>query len=104
MIEAGAVDAILPHQPGLPAQGGNIVEPIVVLIQRHTRLVVVRVQGLGPANVRPLGEALTPPRVVLRDGMKLRQIKSQDAGHAVRSLPITLRSVAAPECPGATGT
>jgi len=44
------------------------------------RLSVLVEERLGPANVRPLGESLTPPRIVLWNLMKLGQIEGSDRG------------------------
>ena len=55
-------------------------EIVVAEIGRDVRLMVARKERLGLADVRPLGEALPPPLIVLRNGMKLGQIERHQPG------------------------
>ena len=54
-------------------------DPQVVIPQigRDTGLIVIPEIPLRLTHVRPFGKALSPPQVVLRDGVKLRQIQCQ---------------------------
>ena len=54
-------------------------DPQVVIPQigRNSGLIVISEIPPGLTHVRPFGKTLSPPQVVLRDGVKLRQIQCQ---------------------------
>ena len=46
--------------------------------------------GTSPRDLCPFGETLSPPFVILRDGMKLREIKCNQLGRGIVDLAIFL--------------
>ena len=79
-MKAEPVDAIFAGQFDLAAHGfgtGQIIEPDVV---RNMGLVVTDEMGHRLCDVRPLSEAFPVPKIVFRNGMKLRQVKRDDFG------------------------
>ena len=54
-------------------------DPQVVIPQigRNSGLIVISEIPPGLTHVRPFGKTLSPPQVVLRDGVKLKQIQCQ---------------------------
>ena len=43
------------------------------------RLIMTGEKWTGFGDIDPFGEALAPPGIVLRDGMKLREVESDEA-------------------------
>mgnify|MGYP003209722112 CR=1 FL=1 len=79
VVVAEALDAGLACQPRLllaRLRQSQVIEPEV---GRDARLPVPTEQRLCPDNVYPLREPRSPPQVVFRDGVELRQVEGNDS-------------------------
>src|SRR5205085_8856589 len=79
VVEAEAIDPVALGECGLldiRVPEAKIVESQVA---GQARLIMTSKNRPRSGDVSPLGKALAPPHVVLRHGVKLRQIKSNDA-------------------------
>ena len=72
-----ALDAVFAGQIRLRLPRLGDPQVVIPQIGRDTGLIVIPEIPLRLTHVRPLGKALSPPQVVLRDGAKLRQIQCQ---------------------------
>src|SRR5262249_2878261 len=80
MVVAEAVEAISPGQIRLGLADGDVAEMVEAEVGGHGRLIVAWEQGFTAADVRPLREALAPPRIVLRRWVELREIEGDRFG------------------------
>ena len=74
VINGKAVDTVLLCQLHLPADGVQLAQVIVVVVERHAGLVMSLIERIALADVVPVGKALAPPLIVLRNRVKLRKI------------------------------
>ena len=80
MIDTEAVDAEFVGKFYLTYDILRLVETVIVLVRRNSRLHVTFVLGLSLFNGHPVSKAFSPPLVVLRHAVILRQIISYDLG------------------------
>ena len=78
VIEHEAGQSGVSRHRRLTAHDIDVVEAVIAEIARNARLVMIVETRLAARDIGPFGEALAPPAVVFRNGVKLRQIKSQD--------------------------
>jgi hypothetical protein len=90
VIIAKASDSVLPRQFGLRFARFRNTKIVKTEIGWQMRLVMTAKKRTCLRYVRPLGKSLTPPRVVFRDRMKLRQIKGDRAYRFIAHLLIGL--------------
>ena len=75
VIKAEPVDPVTAGHLGLPLEHGRVGEVVIANVwMRHVRLLMAGEHRPGPADIGPFGEALTPPGVVFRHAVKLRQV------------------------------
>ena len=79
VVEAEARDAGVASHGHLLSHHLGQAQVVIAQIPCQARLVVAQELRLGLGDVGPLGEALAPPGVVLRERMKLRQVEGQYA-------------------------
>ena len=77
--EAG--DPVLGGQIGLGLSDLGDPQIVIAQVGRHVGLVVPGEQGLGLRDVGPLGEARSPPLVVLRNGVELGKVERKRPRH-----------------------
>ena len=75
VVVAEAVDAVATRQFGLMLHDIDDPKVVETEVGRQAGLKMALENRRGLADVRPLGEALAPPLVVLGDGMKLWQVE-----------------------------
>ena len=73
VVVAEAADAVLPRQRRLRGARLGQAQVVEAELARQVRLVMALVERPRLGDVAPLGEALAPPGVVLRDRVELRQ-------------------------------
>jgi len=78
--------AVLACEGGLARTRGRVAQIVTTELARRVRLIVVGEARLRSHDVAPLGEAFTPPAVVFRDRMVLRQVERDqpDVGRSWR--------------------
>ena len=84
VVVAKAVDAVLPGELDLTRSDFRHAEIVVAELSRPARLRVAFVHRPCPSHVGPLGEPRSPPIVILRNRVELRQVErdqSDVAGH-----------------------
>jgi hypothetical protein len=75
-------DPVLPGEHRLCLPRLRKAEIVEAEFTWNVRLMVSGVQRSGARHVRPLGESGTPPEVVLRNRVELREIERDDAHRA----------------------
>src|SRR5262245_6908998 len=75
VVGASAFDAVLTREPRLRLAGLRLSQVVEAEVGRDVRLIVTAKQRARLRGVRPFRETRTPPFVVLRDRMKLREIE-----------------------------
>ena len=70
-MKAKARNSVLPRQYCLTSQHFRTGQIIKTQSAGQSRLIVTRKTGQGLCNIRPFGEAFTPPFVIFWDGMEL---------------------------------
>ena len=78
IVEAESMDARCFGQFGLPPHDIDIAKVVEAEIAGHPRLIVTDETRLPAHEIAPLGEAATPPSVIFRDRVELREIISED--------------------------
>ncbi|KUP01562.1 hypothetical protein AR276_02630 [Stenotrophomonas maltophilia] len=76
VVEAECADAVLRSQACLVTHHLRVAQVIKAEVGRQAGLDVTLELRQGAGDVAPLGKALAPPGVVLREGMELRQVES----------------------------
>jgi hypothetical protein len=79
VIITEAVYTVLSGKIGLGPARFRQTQVIEPQVSRKMWLIMARKQRLGLHDVCPLREALTPPLVILRDGMELRKVDGDSA-------------------------
>jgi hypothetical protein len=79
MIIAEAGNTILPGQVRLRFARFRNTKIVKTEISGQVRLVVPAKKRTRFGDIRPLGKSFSPPRVVFRNRMKLRQIKGNNS-------------------------
>ena len=75
VVKAEPVDPVTAGHLGLPFEHGRVGEVVIANVwMRHVRLLMAGEHRPGPADIGPFGEALTPPGIVFRHAVKLRQV------------------------------
>src|SRR4029079_11271076 len=75
VVIAERLDAVLPCELGLGDAGLRQTQVVEAEVRRDVRLVMAREHRLRPGGVGPLGKSLSPPFIVLRNGMILRKVE-----------------------------
>ena len=77
VVHDESVDSVLRRQSRLAAHHLRIRQVVAAQLPRLDRLRVPVVEGAGAVDVLPVGEPCSPPGVVLRDLMELRQVEGE---------------------------
>lgn len=78
MVVAEGADAVLGSKGRLRLAGLWEAEIIEAEVRREVRLIVAGEQRPAANDLRPLGETLAPPLIVLRDRVELGQVERYD--------------------------
>ena len=73
VVVAEGGDAVRPRLLHLPLHGREL-RLVIVSIARYPGLLMAGVERRGTAHVGPVGEAIAPPKIVLRDPVQLRKV------------------------------
>ena len=73
---AEAIQAISLRELGLLLTDFFDAKIIKAQVRRYMRLIMTRIVRPRLCDIRPIGKSLSPPAVIFRNGMILRQIKS----------------------------
>ena len=83
MPVAEALDSVTARQFSLGVPGFRQSQVVIPEVGRQARLKMASEKWLRPGDVRPLGEAFSPPAVVLGHRVKLRQVKGDQPRRTV---------------------